>query len=136
MIKFTVQPDGQSLINNATAGISPVIIDGVILYNGDSPIKTLSVVQGSVYKDDSGIGEYCKISVEDLAADSVYTATSIGLKSGSVTVAKSETLVIVKSSNKGLKLEISCQFIGASKCSFRTITVALPYSTKFREGVL
>lgn len=136
MIKFTVQPDGQSLIDNATAGISPVIIDGIIMYVGETAHKTLSLLSGSVYKDDSGIGEYCKISVEDLAYDSVYTATSIGLKSGSVVVAKSEPINIVKASGKGLKVELSCQFIGASKCSFNTIAIALPYATNFREGVI
>ena len=135
MIKFTVTSAGQTAINGATAS-SPVIIDGIALYQGDKQsIKTISEFGGSVYKDECGIGEYVKISFEDTSS-TAYTLTSLDLMSGSTIIATSDPVSVVKGSNKYLKLEISCQFTGASKCSFNTITIALPHATQFREGVI
>lgn len=138
MIRFNVTSAGQTALDGATAGSSPVIIDAVALYGGatgTSSIKTISEVFGSSYKDDTGIGPYCKISFED-NSDSSYTITMLVLKSGSTEIAKSELISVTKASNKGLQLEVSCQFTGAEKCSFNTIKVALPHSTQFREGVI
>ena len=138
MIRFNVTTAGQTALNGATAGSSPVIIDAVALYGGatgTSSIKTISEVFGSSYKDDTGIGPYCKISFED-TSDSSYTITMLVLKSGSTEIAKSELISVTKTSNKGLQLEVSCQFTGAEKCSFNSIKVALPHSTQFREGVI
>ncbi len=138
MIRFNVTTAGQTALDGATAGSSPVIIDAVSLYGGatgTSSIKTISEVFGSSYKDDTGIGPYCKISFED-NSDSSYTITMLVLKSGSTEIAKSELISVTKASNKGLQLEVSCQFTGAEKCSFNTIKVALPHSTQFREGVI
>lgn len=138
MIKFTPTEAGATLIASATAGTNPVIIDSIEFYNGDSKVKTFTEFSGSVYKDDSGIGEYVKIVLED-TSDAAYTATSVTLKCLTTEVAKTATtehFSVTKASAKGLKLEISCQFDGAAKCSFTNISIALPHATQFREGVI
>lgn len=135
MLQFTPTSEGTTALNNATAGLSPVLIDAIILHLANAQDKTISEFSGSLYKDDCGIGEYCKICFEDTANTS-YTITSFTLKSGGTDIANSESVSVVKEANKTLKLEISCQFTGASKCGFNTYEIALPHATNFREGVV
>ncbi len=135
MLKFNLTDGGRTVLNNHSV-IDPLILDAVALKNGDTQIKTLTDFSGSVYNDSSGIGEYVKIVLED-SSDTSYTATSIILKSSNTDIAiSSQNFSIVKSANKGIKIELSCQFEMASRCGFSTYTVSLPTATKFREGVV
>ena len=135
MINFTVTTEGQSLLNNAVAGTSPLIIDGVAFYNGITHIKTIkSTLKGCSYNDGNGIGEYVRVSVEDRSTDT-YSVTNIGLFSNSVLVAKSESFSFSKSVKRFL-LDLYCVFNGASKCSFNSIMINTPYATTFRDGLL
>lgn len=136
MLNFNTTTAGASLINAATEGTNPVIIDSVVLYNDNVDVFTSTYFSGSVYKDEGGIGEYCKITLEIPPSQTGYAVTQIALKSGSTVVALSEDVWIEQPSNKGLKLELSCLFEGAYKCGFNTYGVAIPYATPYREGVL
>lgn len=136
MIAFSVLTDGQALLPNATAGTNPVMITGIDLYTSDNVfIKTISNFSGSVANDGSGIGEYCKICFTDSDSDG-YTAVYIILKSGESEIAKSDPIAITKIANKPVIVEISCKFTGASKCGFSSYEIALPTTTKYREGVV
>ena len=135
MILFTVTTAGQTLINEAVIGVSPVLIDSIVLYDNGTPEKTITQFSGSVVNDQSGEGSCCKICFEDLSS-SAYTITSISLKSGSVEVAVSETISITKQANVGKRIEISCVFEGAQKCALPTYEISLPIATPFREGLV
>ena len=135
MIVFTVTTAGQTLINEAVIGVSPVLIDSIVLYDNGTPEKTITLFSGSVVNDQSGAGSCCKICFEDLSS-SAYTITSISLKSGSVEVAVSETISITKQANIGKRIEISCVFEGAQKCALPTYEISLPMATTFREGLV
>ena len=136
MIKFALTTNGRNLLENATAGINPVIIDSIVLKNGNTSLYTTGSFSGSVYNDASGIGEYIKIVLE-ISESSSYTITSISLKSNGIEIANSnQDFSVVKNENKGLKLELSCQFDLASRCGFYTYTASLPTATKFREGII
>ena len=135
MLTFNVTPEGQSLLNNATAGSSPVIIDGVSFYHNDRRIKTIkSTLKGCSFNDGNGIGEYVRIGVEDHTTDT-YSVDQIGLYSDLVLVAQSERFVFSKT-NKPLYIELYCLFQGASKCSFQNIMVNIPYATDYRDGLI
>ena len=135
MLTFNVTPEGQSLLNNATAGSSPVIIDGVSFYHNDRRIKTIkSTLKGCSFNDGNGIGEYVRIGVEDHTTDT-YNVDQIGLYSDLVLVAQSERFVFSKT-NKPFYIELYCLFQGASKCSFQNIMVNIPYATDYRDGLI
>lgn len=135
MILFTVTTVGQTLINEAVIGVSPVLIDSIVLYDNGTPEKTITQFSGSVVNDQSGVGPSCKICFEDRSS-SAYTITSISLKSGSVEVAVSETISITKQADVGKRIEISCVFEGAQKCALPTYEISLPMATSFREGLV
>ena len=135
MLTFNVTPEGQSLLNNATAGSSPLIIDGVSFYHNDRRIKTIkSTVKGCSFNDGNGIGEYVRIGVEDHTTDT-YEVNQIGLYSDLVLIALSEPYSLSKT-NKPLYIELYCLFKGASKCSFNNIMVTIPYATTYRDGLV
>ena len=135
MLTFNVTPEGLSLLNNATAGSSPVIIDGVSFYHNDRRIKTIkSTVKGCSFNDGNGIGEYVRIGVEDHTTDT-YNVDQIGLYSDLVLIALSEPYSLSKT-NKPLYIELYCLFQGASKCSFQNIMVNIPYATDYRDGLI
>ena len=135
MLTFNVTPEGQSLLNNATAGSSPLIIDGVSFYHNDRRIKTIkSTVKGCSFNDGNGIGEYVRIGVEDHTTDT-YEVNQIGLYSDLVLIALSEPYSLSKT-NKPLYIELYCLFKGASKCSFNNIMVSIPYATTYRDGLV
>jgi hypothetical protein len=135
MLQFTLTTAGQSLINSATEGTSPVLVDSVVLYNGSTVLVTITDFIGNVVKDDSGLGDYIVIDFDDRSS-SAYTITSFKLKSGTTDLATSEDVSVVKASNKQLKMRLTAQFEGASKCSFACTSVGLPYATKFRQGLV
>lgn len=135
MIRFTVTSAGTTALNNATAGTSPVLIDSLTLYNGENVVKTITTFTGSVNKDFSGIGDYVVIEFED-ADINAWSVTKIGLSSSSTEIAYSEPLTITKRENKDIHIRLTAQFDNAYKCSFDNIHCAIPYATKFREGVL
>ena len=135
MILFTVTTAGQTLINEAVIGVSPVLIDSIVLYDNGTPEKTITQFSGSVVNDQSGVGPSCKICFEDRSSSS-YTITSISLKSGSIEVAVSETISITKQADVGKRIEISCVFEGAQKCVLPTYEISLPMATPFREGLV
>ena len=135
MLTFNVTPEGQFLLNNATAGSSPLIIDGVSFYYNDRRIKTIkSTVKGCSFNDGNGIGEYVRIGVEDHTTDT-YEVNQIGLYSDLVLIALSEPYSLSKT-NKPLYIELYCLFKGASKCSFNNIMVSIPYATTYRDGLV
>ena len=136
MLAFTVSPEGANLLSSATAGTNPVIIDSVVLNNSSSSaIKTITDIAGAVISDASGIGDYVVVRFDDTSATS-YTIASISLKAGSVTLATSETVSIVKQANKSASFRISCQFTDASKCGFQNTNINLPYASQSRDGVI
>ena len=135
MICFTLTPAGQTLINNATVGSNPVLVDSIVLYNNSSIITTVKDFIGNVVRDDSGIGDYIVIDFDDCSS-SAYTITSFKLKSGTTDLAISEDVSIIKASNNQLKIRLTAQFDGAYKCAFTHTSVGLPYATKFRQGVI
>lgn len=117
----------------------PQTITKVELLQGSTVKYTATEVRGSVYADENGIGEYVKISIED-TGNGTYTVNNIKIYNGSTELAALDTtnsaFSVTKAEGKGIKLELSCQFEGASNCSFDT-TVATPlHATKFREGVV
>ena len=135
MLTFNVTLEGQSLLNNATAGSSPLIIDGVSFYHNDRRIKTIkSTVKGCSFNDGNGIGEYVRIGVEDHTTDT-YEVDQIGLYSDLVLIALSEPYSLSKT-NKPLYIELYCLFKGASKCSFNNIMISIPYATTYRDGLV
>lgn len=135
MIQFTLTEAGTTALNAATAGSNPVLIDSIVLNNNSTTIKTITDFMGCVVSDDSGIGDYVVIDFEDTTSTG-YTITQIKLKSGTTEIANSETLSVVKGSNKKLKIRITAQFEMASKCSFDNTSINLPYATQFRDGVV
>ena len=135
MIVFTVTTAGQALINEAVIGVSPVLIDSIVLYDNGTPEKTITMFSGSIVNDQSGVGPCCKVCFEDRSS-SAYTITSISLKSGSVEVAVSETISITKQADVGKRIEISCVFEGAQKCVLPTYEISLPMATTFRDGLV
>lgn len=129
MIKFSVT-------EGALDTVDSVLIDSIVLYNNESPIKTISDFSGNVVVDGTGIGNYLVISFIDLSS-AAYTVTSISLKSGNQIIAKSsDALNIVKADSKTLNVRLTCQFDKAYKCYFNSTTIGLPYATEFRQGVV
>lgn len=135
MIQFTLTSAGATALSSATAGVNPVVIDSIILYNNTTTIKTITDFVGCVVSDDSGIGDYVVIDFEDITQTG-YTITQIRLKSGAIEIAISENISVVKQTNKKLKIRITAQFENASKCSFSNTGINLPYATQFRDGVI
>lgn len=135
MLAFTVTNAGQTLLGQAVAGVSPVIIDSIVLYNASTAIKTITEFSGAVVADGSGIGEYVVIRFDDTTA-TAYTITSIGLKSGSTEIATSEACSVQKLENKTLPVRITAQFTDAGKCAFNSININLPYATQSRDGTI
>ena len=129
MIRFSVT-------EGALDTVDSVLIDSVVLYNNESPIKTISDFSGNVVVDGTGIGNYIVISFIDLSS-AAYSITSVSLKSGNQVIAKSsDALNIVKPDNKPLNVRLTCQFDKAYKCYFNSTTIGLPYATDFRQGVV
>lgn len=135
MLAFTVTNAGQTLLGQAVAGVSPVIIDSIVLYNASTAIKTITEFSGAVVADGSGIGEYVVIRFDDTTA-TAYTITSIGLKSGSTEIATSEACSVQKLENKTLPVRITAQFTDAGKCAFNSVNINLPYATQSRDGTI
>lgn len=147
MLKFTVPQASASAVSTASEG--SLVIDSIIFYNGSDVLFTKRSADGdyigNVVRDESGIGDYVVVDLED-ATSSGYTITKIvlassELKSGGSLVnngiiAESPDVSVVKASNKQLKLRITAQFDGATKCTFDSISIGLPYATKFRQGVI
>lgn len=135
MFTFIVTAAGESMLANATAGTNPVLIDSVVLTGtGDdlSNINPVTDFAGAVvaYED------YVVITFDDTTLENSYTITQIALKSGSITLAASETISITKSEGKPACFRISCHFNGAGRCSFRNISINLPYASRTRDGVI
>ena len=158
MIEFTLTTAGVTAYNNATAA-SPLQIDDVVLYNGNNAIGTGTLsgnFTGNVVRDESGIQDYLVIDFESLnTTNSSVTVTGIKLKSNAIAndgiLAESESLSIVIPGNKRIKMRITARMIkvtdsstvppttetvATEKFSFATITIGLPYATKFRQGVI
>ena len=138
MLTFTVSDAGQTLLNNATAGTNPVLIDSVVL-NGTNIPNTVSPVTffaGSVVANGSDGGDYVVITFDDLDTSNAYTITSVVLKSGETTLATSESISIAKVEGKTACFRVSCQFDGANKCAFQNTNVNLPYATQKRDGII
>ena len=138
MINFTVSSAGQTLINNATAGSNPVIIDSIDLKNSQGGIVytvTENEFAGAVVADSSNLGDYIVFQFEDSRTNS-YTVASIEIKSGTTVVATSETISLTKSANSIANFRISAQFAGASKCGCKNTNINLPYATQYRDGII
>lgn len=137
MLKFTVPPASAAIVANAAIG--SLVIDSIVFYNGEQSIFTKRSTDdcyiGNIVHDESGIGDYVVIDLEDTSSSN-YTITKLELKSGSTVVAESPDLSVVKLSGKQLKLRITAQFDGAIKCAFNNVSIGLPYATKFRQGVI
>lgn len=115
---------------------STTLIDGIDLYNGETKIgNTITDFTGNPVADSSEFGNYIVLSWVDNSADE-YTVTEIRLKSGESEVAVSDPVSIVKPANKPLNMRVSAHFEGANLCSFNSVTIVLPYATKYRQGVV
>lgn len=129
MIRFSVT-------EGALDTVDSVLIDSIVLYNNESPIKTISDFSGNVVVDGTGVGDYLVISFTDLSS-AAYTVTSVSLKSGNQIVARSsDAMNIIKADSKTLNVRLTCQFDKAYKCYFNSTTIGLPYATDFRQGVV
>ena len=115
MIRFSVT-------EGALDTVDSVLIDSIVLYNNESPIKTVSDFSGNVVVDGTGVGDYLVISFIDMSS-AAYTVTSVSLKSGNQIIARSsDTLNIVKADSKTLNVRLTCQFNKAYKCYFNSTT--------------
>lgn len=129
MIRFSVT-------EGALDTVDSVLIDSIVLYNNESPIKTVGDFSGNVVVDGTGVGDYLVISFIDLSS-AAYTVTSVSLKSGNQIIARSsDALNIIKADSKTLNVRLTCQFDKAYKCYFNSTTIGLPYATDFRQGVV
>ena len=139
MLKFTVPAASESVIS--AAAVNSIPIEAVVFYNGDNAQVTFLSSEGkfigNVVRDESGIGDYVVIDLEDTSSSS-YTVTKIVLKrvDSELVIAESPDISLVKQANKQLKLRLTAQFEGATKCTFGTISIGLPYATKNRQGVI
>ena len=131
MLTFNVTTAGQSLLNAATPGSNPVLIDSIVL-SGTGSFSSVSPVTnfaGAVVAADSDVGDYT-------VANNSYTIQQISLKSGNTVLANSEAVSITKVSGKPACFRISCQYAGANKCAFQNTNINIPYASKTRDGVI
>jgi len=148
MLTFTVTNAGQSLLDSATEGTSPVIISAVALCKGEDASEAVAMTTisepnfiGCVVHDDNDYGNYLIVDFEN-TADLTNPITFIKLKaySGSgndqIDLAISEEVQIVKKPHQRQKIRLTCQFAGAEKCGFSTTSINLPYATDSRAGVI
>lgn len=138
MLTFNVTTAGQSLLNAATPGSNPVLIDSIVL-SGTGSFSSISPVtnfDGAVVAADSDVGDYVVVVFDDTVASNSYTIQQISLKSGNTVLANSEAVSITKVSGKPACFRISCQFAGASKCAFQNTNINIPYASKTRDGVI
>lgn len=138
MLTFNVTTAGQSLLNAATPGSNPVLIDSIVL-SGTGSFSSVSPVTnfaGAVVAADSDVGDYVVVAFDDTVANNSYTIQQISLKSGSTVLANSEAVSITKVNGKPACFRISCQFAGASKCAFQNISINMPHASKTRDGVI
>lgn len=138
MLTFNVTTAGQSLLNAATPGSNPVLIDSIVL-SGTGSFSSVSPVTnfaGAVVAADSDVGDYVVVVFDDTVANNSYTIQQISLKSGNTVLANSEAVSITKVNGKPACFRISCQFAGASKCAFQNTNINIPYASKTRDGVI
>lgn len=138
MLTFNVTTAGQSLLNAATPGSNPVLIDSIVL-SGTGSFSSVSPVTnfaGAVVAADSDVGDYVVVVFDDTVTNNSYTIQQISLKSGNTVLANSEAVSITKVSGKPACFRISCQFAGASKCAFQNTNINIPYASKTRDGVI
>lgn len=138
MLTFNVTTAGQSLLNAATPGSNPVLIDSIVL-SGTGSFSSVSPVTnfaGAVVAADSDVGDYVVVVFDDTVTSNSYTIQQISLKSGNTVLANSEAVSITKVSGKPACFRISCQFAGASKCAFQNTNINIPYASKTRDGVI
>lgn len=138
MITFTVSSAGESLLANATAGTNPVLIDSIVLsgtgdFSGISPVTNFA---GAVVASGDAGGDYVVVTFDDTTAANTYTIQQITLKSGNTTLATSEAVSLTKTEGRSAFFRVSCQFNGASKCSFQNTNINLPYASQSRDGVI
>ena len=137
MIQFTVESGsaGETLLNNAT-DTNPVSVTDFKLVLSDSTEVSVANFVVSVVKDESGIGNYIVISAEVPDVATEYNITNFKIYNNSTVLATSESVSVYKPANKSIKLRLTCQFEYATRCSFESTVIGLPYATKFREGVV
>jgi len=138
MLTFNVTTAGQSLLNAATPGSNPVLIDSIVL-SGTGSFSSVSPVTnfaGAVVAADSDVGDYVVVVFDDTVTSNSYTIQQISLKSGNTVLANSEAVSITKVNGKPACFRISCQFAGASKCAFQNTNINIPYASKTRDGVI
>lgn len=134
MINFTLTSAGSSAI----AGSTPVLIDGISLCdsNGDEVLSTIQNFSGNVVNDSGGVGNYLVVSFECTSGSGNVSVSMIKLKSGNSVIAESESVSVLVQENKITHIRMDCAFDGASKCTFNSIVIGIPYATPYREGTL
>lgn len=148
MLTFTVTNAGQSLLNSATEGTSPVIISAIALCKGESAseLTAMTTIEepnfiGCVVHDDNDNGNYLVVDFEN-TVNLTDPITFIKLKAYSgnsneqIDLAVSEEVQIIKREGLRQKIRLTCQFAGAEKCGFSTTSINLPYATENRAGVI
>lgn len=134
MTTFNVTTAGRTLLDNAVQGVSPVLIDSIVLYSGSTAKRTITNFSGSIFNDQSGVGENIKLFFTESSNES-YVITAIALKSGTIEVARSVELNRTKYT-RAISMTVTCVFEGATKCSLSTYSISVPQATTFREGLV